>query len=156
MARAVMNILIDSREQRPWLFDCYGCRTSRVTLSTGDYCLPGDEYRFVIERKSASDFLLTIGSGWERFDRELDRSRSMVVIVEAPLDRFLYHVAGGRLVAPPGESTLKPGYIYKRCAEILSRAGCSLFFCESREYAERMAWSVLRGRYETTQKAPKR
>lgn len=141
-----MRILIDTKEQRPWAFDVYGCEVERASLPTGDYCLPGDELRFAIERKSGADFLKTIGSGWERFQRELDRSRTLAVIVEAPLDRFMYHVHGGQLVPPSGESQLKPAMIYKRAAQILAQPGVSLFFCQDRDYATCMAYTILRGR----------
>jgi hypothetical protein len=141
-----MEILVDTREQTPWLFDELGAEITRQALPVGDYCLPGDEYRFVIERKSPKDFIGTIGSGWARFQRELARARSLVVIVEAPLDVFFYRLDSGQLVAPDGESQLQPGFVYKRCAEIMGAHGCSLFFCQGREYAERMAWTILKGR----------
>ena len=60
-------IIIDTREQRPWVFPAYAA--VRVgTLKQGDYALEGDD-RYAIERKSLEDFIGTIFSGWERFKR---------------------------------------------------------------------------------------
>ena len=60
-------IIIDTREQRPWVFPAYVA--VRVdTLKQGDYALEGDD-RYAIERKSLEDFIGTIFSGWERFKR---------------------------------------------------------------------------------------
>jgi hypothetical protein len=36
---AVFTILVDNREQKPWLFEGYPVETRNVTLKTGDYTL---------------------------------------------------------------------------------------------------------------------
>ena len=66
----MMEIVIDSREQQPWHFSPELVRVSRGTVRTGDYCVKGDRL-FAIERKSLNDFVGTISTGWERFQREI-------------------------------------------------------------------------------------
>ena len=36
---AVFTILVDRREQKPWLFENYPVDTKEVTLETGDYTI---------------------------------------------------------------------------------------------------------------------
>ena len=141
-----MQILVDTREQSPWLFADLGAEVVRQGLPTGDYCLPGDEYAFVIERKSGPDWLGTIGQGWARFCRQMNRARQMVIIVEAPLDAFGFGLVDGSIVPPVGDTQMQPQFLFKRFAEVLGRYGVSLFFCANREHAERMAWTILHGR----------
>jgi len=143
-----VRVLVDTREQTPWTFAELGAEIERAGLPTGDYCLPGDEYAFVIERKSGPDWLGTLGKGWERFSREMNRARSMVVIVEAPLDAFVWGMESGQIVPPAGCTQMQPQFLYRRWAEVVGRHGVSLFFCSDREQAERMAWAILRGRHE--------
>lgn len=78
------TILRDTREQRPWAFDCYPVETRDVTLSTGDYAAPthcthdpeADTYHptFAVERKSGQDFLTALTWERDRFKRELQRA----------------------------------------------------------------------------------
>lgn len=69
----------------PW---CIGS----ATLSTGDFALEGAEDSAVIERKAITDLLGCIGSGRERFERELQRGRycgRFIVVVEGSYDDLL-------------------------------------------------------------------
>lgn len=65
------EILIDTREQTPLLFDA---PTRRATLQTGDYSLSGFSDRVAIERKSLPDLVHTVIHERERFERELERA----------------------------------------------------------------------------------
>ena len=67
-----LRIIIDTREQRPWRFPPEAAFVRRGTLSAGDYALEEDT-AFAIERKSLDDFIGTVSTGWERFQRELER-----------------------------------------------------------------------------------
>ena len=142
-----MRILVDTREQLPYGFTGYPVTPVSATLPTGDYALPGDEYRFSVERKSPSDFLKSIGSDWPRVSAELDRAQSLVFVVEAPLDLFMVHLESGRIVPPEHSAQFAPQFVQKRVADMLGRHGVSVFFCANREYAEAMTWQVLRGRW---------
>jgi DNA excision repair protein ERCC-4 len=67
-------IMVDTREQSPILFD----DQILSKLYVGDYCLENSEFNNIfVDRKSESDFLGTMNSGVDRFQRELERARSI-------------------------------------------------------------------------------
>jgi ERCC4-type nuclease len=66
-------ILIDTREQDPYLFFGYECFVERQGLKTGDYSLQGYESRVAIERKSKDDLFRSLGKDRERVKREFER-----------------------------------------------------------------------------------
>jgi len=82
------TIVIDSREQAPYLFT--GFRTPKSqgakpilvntvvkALASGDYSIEGLEHEISVERKSKEDLFGTLGSGRERFEREFMRLNVM-------------------------------------------------------------------------------
>jgi DNA excision repair protein ERCC-4 len=76
-------ILIDTREQTPWVFDSHP--TLPTKLDAGDYSLKGLESYITIERKSLPDMIGCCGSSRDRFIRELLRLRGYrysAVIIE--------------------------------------------------------------------------
>lgn len=97
------TIVIDTREQHPYSFTNFYTnsaegrrplliRTSRETLRTGDYSILGMEDLIAVERKSLSDLYGTLGTGRERFERELARFAKLrwgAVVIEAGWDRIL-------------------------------------------------------------------
>jgi DNA excision repair protein ERCC-4 len=93
-------ITVDTREPWPHPWAAYlpeRCHVERGTLETGDIALAFPEGA-VIERKTPGDLVGCIGSGRERFERELRRGRytgRMIVIVEGTLADVC--VAGRRL-----------------------------------------------------------
>jgi DNA excision repair protein ERCC-4 len=65
-----MDIVVDSREQRPlWTKDI-----EIKALNVGDYSLKGHEDKIAVERKSLQDLFGTLGSGHKRFKKELERA----------------------------------------------------------------------------------
>lgn len=66
-----VTITVDRREQLP--FDLSPLKMVRGTLTTGDYGIAGLPHVAAIERKSISDLMGVIGSGRDRFERELKR-----------------------------------------------------------------------------------
>lgn len=94
-----ITILIDSREKMPLHFE-FGppteatkVRTRVVSLDTGDYSVLGlEKDECAIERKSLSDLCLCVGSGRERFEREVYRLlafKCKAVVVEASWDELM-------------------------------------------------------------------
>ena len=63
--------VVDSREQMPLILS--PLQTTVETLQTGDYSVVGLESVIAIERKSLPDLLSCIGTGRERFDKEVQR-----------------------------------------------------------------------------------
>jgi DNA excision repair protein ERCC-4 len=84
-----MKILVDSREQAPFLFRGYDVTLETAALPVGDYSLPGFTDRVAIERKELNDLISCLLNGnRDRFERELARARHydlFAVVVEAPL-----------------------------------------------------------------------
>lgn len=86
-----MIVLVDTREQLPWVFDEMGIVCKKQKLATGDYSLPGLEDQVCIERKSLDDWIGTVMKHTGRFYRELDRMRSFqfsCVIIESGVRRI--------------------------------------------------------------------
>jgi len=149
-----LHITIDTREQRPWAFPPNLARATVGTLRTGDYALAGDT-RFAIERKSLDDFLGTIGSGWERFLREIGRMEgagfvARVVVVEADYESCCFHLTEDGELEPPRHNhpKLDPAFVNRRIAELLVRWNVSVVFAGNSQYAGALALSILRRRAE--------
>ncbi len=85
-----MIVIIDTREQAPYLFTRYDVQVERAGLPTGDYSLPGFEDRVAVERKSIDDLIGCLkGGNRDRFERELHLAAHydlFAVVVEASLD----------------------------------------------------------------------
>ncbi len=96
------TLLRDTREpewaEHPWRRHVpEPWRIGSATLSTGDFALEGAEDSAVIERKAVTDLLACIGSGRERFERELQRGRycgRFIVVVEGSYDDLLSAARG--------------------------------------------------------------
>jgi len=84
-----LKLIQDTREQAPFTFTGYACEVVAGTIPTGDYSLAGLVDRCAVERKSLDDLLgCLMGSGWERFERELARAAGLecfAVVVEASM-----------------------------------------------------------------------
>ena len=158
-----LHILIDSREQAPWAWDANDATTEIAGLSAGDYALASDTeepkrkgqlrpVRFAIERKSLEDFLGTISSGWDRFNRELERMAAFparVVIVEGDFSACCFATGedGACLPPPHNHPELHPAFVARRIAE-LTMMGVSVLLCGNAQYAAGMAYRIFRRRAE--------
>ena len=149
-----LEIVIDTREQRPWAFEPWQATVSIGTLRTGDYALFGD-FGFSVERKSLDDFLGTVSSGWGRFQREIWRAKescfpAFPIVVEGSLAQvcFAWNVETNSVRGPQhNHPKLSPGFVNKRIAE-LTMMGCSVVFAENAEYASAVAYAILKERAE--------
>ena len=145
-------IIIDTREQRPWVFPAYAA--VRVgTLKQGDYALEGDD-RYAIERKSLEDFIGTIFSGWERFKRELNRMDradfvAKTIIVEADFHQICFTATENGDLLPPEHRhyNITPQAVMGRIAE-LGFMGVNVLFCRDAGHAAMMAYYLLMKRLE--------
>ena len=85
-----MSIFIDTREQRPLEFKC---PVSTMKLIVGDYCPDNNFYSDVfVERKSVSDLVGTLSSGFERFKSEIDRALNLNFYIVVVVDCYLNDV----------------------------------------------------------------
>ena len=119
---AQIPVLIDTREQRPWEFDCETFTTERAALRTGDYTIAGLEDRVVIERKSLGDFVQTVIQDWIRFRKELYRLAGFdyaAIVVEADIADVFNHAY---------ESDAQPASVIGRVNAIYFDHGIPVFF----------------------------
>lgn len=159
-----LHIIIDSREQAPWAWAPSDAVTEMHALVAGDYALASDcepikgrdalAVRFAIERKSLDDFLGTISSGWDRFQRELTRMESFparVVIVEGDFSACCFSQGDGCISPPPhNHPGLSPSFVARRISE-LTMAGVSVLMCGDSQLAAGMAYRIFRRRVESCQ-----
>jgi ERCC4-type nuclease len=138
MIESPIKILCDTREPWPhpwaeWLPD--HCTLARGTIETGDWCVAGAADGIVVERKTASDFLGTITSGRERFERELRRARldcrELIIVVEAS-----FSMVNAKRGEMSEESLI--GTVASFC-----RRGIPVLFASSQEMAARIAFAAL-------------
>lgn len=157
-----LHIIIDSREQAPWAWDPSDATTEIGGLTAGDYALATDTetpkrkgalrpVRFAIERKSLEDFLGTISTGWDRFQRELTRMESFparVVIVEGDFESVCFSEGAAGVIPPPhNHPGLRPAFVARRVAE-LSMMGVSVLMAGDSQMAAGLALHVFRRRME--------
>lgn len=85
------NVQIDSREQSPFIFKYLKSEVKK--LNFGDYLLQSSDNYVYFERKSLSDAIGSLSTGYERFCRELDRAQEakehLIIIVEESLNNLL-------------------------------------------------------------------
>lgn len=82
------NITIDTREQKPIKLSNYDIINEK--LDFGDYSCDGI---LAVERKSLNDLVSTLSSGFDRFNREIERAKLaggyIVVVTECDINKFL-------------------------------------------------------------------
>jgi len=159
--REPLRVVIDTREQSPWAWPLSDVVCRFAGLAAGDYALESDvQYvkgrdtlavRFSVERKSLDDFLGTISTGWDRFQRELDRMAAFparVVIVEGDFEQCCFLDDG----TPPqhGHPMITPSFVCRRVAE-LSMMGVSVLFAGRADYAAALAYRIFLRRFELEQ-----
>lgn len=138
---AVVNVIVDTREQQPFAFDgdTYADTTvEKGTLTVGDYSLAGLTELVAIERKSLPDLVMCLGRERDRFKNELLRGRAL---------QFFAVVCEGswkQLSTGDYRSQLKPKSAVQSVAAFMARYNIPFFFAESRRAAEYITWSWLK------------
>jgi ERCC4-type nuclease len=131
------TIIIDSREQMPYLFIDYPCSTKRRGLSTGDYSIENHEGEICIERKSKSDLYSSLGNGRKRFEKEFSRMRDYgfkALVIESSLQDTL---------TPPPRSRMNPNSVYASIISWGIRYGVHIFFADNRQLAENLIYQIF-------------
>jgi DNA excision repair protein ERCC-4 len=136
-----MLIVVDSREQAPFLFQGNKYREVEAipgALPTGDYSLPGFENRVAVERKSLDDLVgCLMNSNRDRFERELFRAAPydlFCVVVEASMEQIRNHQY---------QSLMKPKAVLQSMAAFQVRYRVPFAFCGGRAGAEYWTYSLL-------------
>ena len=129
-----MKIVIDTREQHPYAFET---PSEIATLAVGDYSIQGLEKKIAIERKELNDLIGCLTIGRDRFERELHKGRALdffAVVVEASLS----DIANGSF-----RSNMNPKSAVQSLLAFSVRYRLPIFFCENREYGQRVTESLL-------------
>jgi len=107
------KIYEDTREKRPLSFG-KKITVEAKKLDYGDYSSGGD---LNIERKSLSDLLGTLSSGWTRFQNEMDRAKEagayVVILVDTDINTFMGFKFQSQI-----HSKASHDFIFKRCRDL--------------------------------------
>ena len=138
-----ITIKIDSREQLPYEFET----PSEVgTIPIGDYSICGLEDYISIERKELNDLIGCLTTGRERFQRELHKGKALdyfCLVIEGSLKDIVEHKY---------RSEMLPKAAIQSLLAFSIRYRLPIFFCENREYAERITESLLQKYYRELRK----
>ena len=139
------TIIVDTREQKPWLFEDHIVANKK--LDTGDYSLEGFEHLFTIERKrSVSEIAGNISE--RRFDNELDRMRDFkhkFILLEFNLSDVLSYPVGSTVPKKLWDNLKITGkYILKYLTDISMKYDIHIIYCGSTSNAEEMALSIMK------------
>ena len=134
----MIKIVIDSREQAPYLFEGYDVKIERDTLATGDYSITGFADMVAVERKELGDLIGCLTHDRARFMRELERLRgfqSAALVVEAPFSM----IAGGQY-----RSQMSPDSAVQSLFSFMERYRLPCFFADNRAMGEYFVYNFLR------------
>lgn len=118
------TVIVDTREQSPYQFRTFKADAKHktpsglprplfipvetATLKTADYSIKGFESEIAVERKSLTDLFGTLGSGRERFERELQRLSQFQIahiVIESDWRTILE--------SPPERTKLSPKSVFR-------------------------------------------
>jgi ERCC4-type nuclease len=143
------HIIVDTREQHPWVFEHMTKSVSK--LDTGDYSLQGLETLFCIERKgSVSEFANNITE--KRFKDVIDRMRRIpyaFLLLEFDLEDILIYPVGSNVPKRMWDKLkIGPKFILKHIIELQILHNIKVVFCGDASNAEKMAITIMRTIYE--------
>lgn len=139
------NIIIDTREQKPWAFA--GCDTINRKLDTGDYSIDGLEHLLCIERKnSVSEIANNISES--RFKAEILRMQDYLykfILLEFSLQDVLNYPVGSSVPRHMwNKIKIRPAYILKYLTELQIKHDIHVLFCDNPSSANEMAFSICK------------
>jgi len=145
MPEIKMIIAIDTREQRPYTFQNTKLPPEVVIkgLKTGDYSLTGLEDKVCVERKSLADLFSSVGTGRERFEREMIRMSEMqytALIIESSLAGIFTH--------PPARSKMNPRSVFRTLISWSIKYGVHVWPAWSRESGEKITYLLLKNFFD--------
>lgn len=117
----MIQIICDTREQRPFSFDPTKFTVTRGTLATGDYSIAGLETVVTVERKSLGDLVSTLIHDWLRARKEFIRMSGFevaAIVVEADMSD---------IIAKRYESDASPSSVIGRMNAIFLDHGIPVF-----------------------------
>jgi ERCC4-type nuclease len=131
--RPIFNILVDTREQKPYLF----VNMVEQALKTGDYSLQGMESLICIERKSKADIFMCAGHERKRFVAELERMQEYkysAIVIESSLQD---------MTVQPAYTRMNPKSVINSLLAWSVRYGVHVFFADNRSLAQNLVYRLL-------------
>lgn len=146
-----MKILVDTREKIPWTFASTQSEVEKRKLDTGDYTLEGLEDVLCIERKkSVAELAGNVTDG--RFTKELLRISSFkyaFLILEFDYRHIDMFPEGSDIPKYLKKKVrVKGNFIIKRLSNIAIDYGIHILPCTNTQYAEHVAYSLMKRVYE--------
>ena len=135
--RLLPRIVIDTRERTP--FPLVEYQTVVKGLKTGDYSLEGFEDHVAVERKSKGDAYGCVGASRNRFEECLSRLSNLdraCIVIECSLSDF---------ASPPSRTKVDARMAVGSYISWSVKYRIPVFWCDTREYAERVTVRFLAG-----------
>lgn len=145
MSTSDFTIIIDTREQQPWLFE--GHTTAHRKLDTGDYSIEGLENILCIERKkSSSEFANNIiESRFKDVVMRLSQLKYSFLLLEFDLKDLLTYPVGSTVPKRMWDKIkISPAFLLKHILELQITHHIQVFFCGNASNAEKMAEHILK------------
>lgn len=140
------TIIIDSREQYPYTFQNIKPEPPKTIvkgLPTGDYSIDGLQEKICIERKSLADLFGSVGTGRQRFEREMQRMSEFdyaALIIESPL--------AGIFSNPPSRSSMNPKSVFRTLLSWSIKYNVCVWPAWNREAGEKITYLLLKNFYD--------
>lgn len=148
----MFNVIIDTREQKPWNFTSSSINDTVVdTVKTGDYTIQAHEHNFTIERKnSTGEIARNIFE--KRFKDTLQRMSDMshaYIIFEFSYEDVLnFPIGSGIPKRKWGKIRMTANFMNKTLAQYMINYNVPIIFAGDRENAQRIAQSLMKEYYE--------
>ena len=145
MKNEQFTIIVDTREQQPWVFDNYVVANKK--LDTGDYSVEGLEHLLAVERKkSISEFANNITeSRFKDVVERLSNIKYSFLLLEFDLQDVLIYPVGSTVPRRLWDKIkISPSFIMKHLLELQIHHNIKVIFCGDASNAEKMAESILR------------
>ena len=146
-----MNIIIDTREKKPWHFKQDDVEVTYRKLDTGDYCIDGFEDKLCLERKrSVAELANNITDA--RFKRELVRMADFkykILMLEFDYRHIDAFPEGSNIPKRlKSKVRVKGPYIIKCLSRIMTKYNIQVLLCSNAVYAEHVAYSLMKEIYD--------
>lgn len=143
------TIIVDTREQKPWIFEHHAKANHK--LDTGDYSIEGLENLIVIERKrNVAEFANNITE--KRFVdvvERLSKIRYSFILFEFNIDQVMTYPIGSDIPKRLWDKIrISPTFLLKHIVDLQINHNIKIIFCGNSENAEKVALSIMRRIYK--------
>jgi ERCC4-type nuclease len=139
------TIIVDTREQQPWIFDNYTVANRK--LDTGDYSIEGLEDLLCIERKkSVSEFANNIvESRFKDVVMRMSQLKYSFLLLEFDLKDVLIYPVGSTVPKKMWDKIkISPAFLIKNLLDLELNHNIKVIYCGNSSNAEKMAEHILK------------